>query len=92
MEGYVRPLRIWGEGSEFPLRKYDSGVTKPGVAEQLMLLAANYLELAERALKLRQPAIVLRLSEIQSRKPQASKAAQSEHPLLWKINTPERNS
>jgi len=26
MEGYVRPLRIWGEGSEFPLRKYDSGV------------------------------------------------------------------
>jgi hypothetical protein len=22
----VRPLRIWGEGSEFPLRKYDSGV------------------------------------------------------------------
>jgi hypothetical protein len=62
------------------------------VAEQLMILAANYLEQAERTLKLRQPAIVLRLSEIQSREPQASKVAQPEHPLLWKINTPERNS
>ena len=29
--------------------------TKPTVAEQLMTLAANYLELAERALRLRQP-------------------------------------
>jgi hypothetical protein len=29
--------------------------TKPTVAEQLMTLAANYLELAERALRLHQP-------------------------------------
>jgi hypothetical protein len=33
--------------------------TKPGVAEQLMMLAANYLELAERTL--------IGLSEIQTR-------------------------
>jgi hypothetical protein len=30
------------------------------VAEQLMTLAANYLELAERALRLHQPATALR--------------------------------
>jgi hypothetical protein len=33
---------------------------KPTVAEQLMMLAANYLELAERALRLRQPATAVR--------------------------------
>jgi hypothetical protein len=30
------------------------------VAEQLMTLAANYLELAERAIRLRQPATAVR--------------------------------
>ena len=30
--------------------------TKPSVAEYLMTLAANYVELAERALRLREPA------------------------------------
>ena len=34
--------------------------TKPTVAEQLMMLAANYLELAERAMRLRQPATAVR--------------------------------
>jgi hypothetical protein len=34
--------------------------TKPIVAEQLMTLAANYLELAERALTLRQPTTAVR--------------------------------
>jgi hypothetical protein len=34
--------------------------TKPPVAEQLVTLAANYLELAERALRLRQPASFVR--------------------------------
>jgi hypothetical protein len=29
--------------------------TNPSVAEQLLMLAANYLELAERALRLHQP-------------------------------------
>jgi hypothetical protein len=39
---------------------------KRSVAEQLMMLAANYLELAERALRLHQPAIAVGLSEIES--------------------------
>jgi hypothetical protein len=34
--------------------------TKPTVAEQLMTLAANYLELAERALRSRQPVTAVR--------------------------------
>jgi hypothetical protein len=34
--------------------------SKPTVAEQLMMLAASYLELAERALRLRQPATAVR--------------------------------
>jgi hypothetical protein len=32
--------------------------TNPGVAEQLLVLAANYLELAERALRLHQPPLL----------------------------------
>jgi hypothetical protein len=38
--------------------------TKPSVAEYLMTLAANYLELAERALRLRQPATAVRRQHI----------------------------
>jgi hypothetical protein len=34
--------------------------TKPSVAEQLMTLAANYLELAEGALRLHQPTTAVR--------------------------------
>ena len=34
--------------------------TKPSVAEHLMRLAANYLELAERALRSRQPVTAVR--------------------------------
>jgi hypothetical protein len=34
--------------------------TRPTVAEQLMTLAANYLELAERTLRLHQPATAVR--------------------------------
>jgi hypothetical protein len=60
------------------------------VAEQLMMLAANYLELAERTLKLRQP-IVIRLPEIESKRAGASKVAQPEHQLFLD-RYPERNS
>ena len=42
--------------------------TKPSVAEQLMMLAASYLELAERALRSHEPATAIRLSEIESRR------------------------
>ena len=38
--------------------------TKPSVAEDLMMLAANYLELAERALILREPATAVRRQHI----------------------------
>jgi len=38
--------------------------TKPSVAEYLMTLAANYLELAERALRLREPATAARAQYI----------------------------
>ena len=38
--------------------------TKPSVAEYLMTLAANYLELAERALRLRQPDTAVRPQHI----------------------------
>jgi hypothetical protein len=34
--------------------------TKPSVAEYLMTLAVNYLELAERAVRLRRPATAVR--------------------------------
>ena len=46
MEGYVRPLRIWGEGSEFPLRKYDSGV-RIWVAGTPELVTVAFRELGE---------------------------------------------
>jgi len=38
--------------------------TKQGVAEYLMTLAGNYLELAERALRLREPATAVRQKHI----------------------------
>jgi hypothetical protein len=38
--------------------------TKPSVAEYLMTLAANYLELAELALRLRQPPTTIRRQHI----------------------------
>ena len=38
--------------------------TKPSVAECLMTLAANYLELAEQALILREPAAAVRRQHI----------------------------
>jgi hypothetical protein len=38
--------------------------TKPSVAEYLLTLAANNLELAERALRLRQPATAVRRQHI----------------------------
>ncbi len=38
--------------------------TKPSVAEYLMTLAANYLELAELALRLRQPLAIIRRQHI----------------------------
>ena len=38
--------------------------TKPSVAEQLMVLAANYLDLAEQALRLREPATAVRRQHI----------------------------
>ena len=38
--------------------------TKPSVAEYLMRLAANYLDLAEQALRLREPATVVRRQHI----------------------------
>ena len=37
---------------------------KPSVAEYLMTLAANYLELAERALILREPATAVRQQHV----------------------------
>jgi hypothetical protein len=37
---------------------------KPSVAEHLMTLAANHLELAERALRLREPATAVRRQRI----------------------------
>jgi hypothetical protein len=40
--------------------------TKPSVAEYLMTLAANYLELAERALILREPAPAVRRQHIKA--------------------------
>ena len=40
--------------------------TKPSVAEYLMMLAANYLELAERALILREPATAVRRQHIKA--------------------------
>jgi hypothetical protein len=40
--------------------------TKPRVAEYLMTLAANYLELAERALILREPATAVRRQHIKA--------------------------
>ena len=40
--------------------------TKPSVAEHLMRLAANYLELAERALRLREPAAAVRRQHIKA--------------------------
>ena len=40
--------------------------TKSTVAEQLMMLAANYLELAERALMLREPATAVRREHIKA--------------------------
>jgi hypothetical protein len=40
--------------------------TKPSVAEHLMRLAANYLELAERALRLREPATAVRRQHIKA--------------------------
>jgi hypothetical protein len=59
---------------------------KPSVAEQLMILAASYLELAERALRLHEPATAIHLSEIESRR-----AARQHGDASRKI-TPERNS
>jgi hypothetical protein len=41
-------------------------LTKPSVAEYLMTLAANYLELAERALILREPATAVRRQHIKA--------------------------
>jgi hypothetical protein len=38
--------------------------TKPSVAEHLVTLAANYLELAEQALRLREPATAVRRQHI----------------------------
>jgi hypothetical protein len=38
--------------------------TKPSVAEYLMTLAASYLELAERALRLREPVTAVRRQHI----------------------------
>jgi len=38
--------------------------TKQGVTEYLMTLAGNYLELAERALRLREPATAVRRKHI----------------------------
>jgi hypothetical protein len=38
--------------------------TKPSVAEYLMTLAASYLELAERALRLREPVTAVRWQHI----------------------------
>jgi len=38
--------------------------SKPSVAEYLMTLAVNYLELAERALRLREPATAVRRQHI----------------------------
>jgi hypothetical protein len=38
--------------------------TNPSVAEYLMTLAANYLELAELALRLRQPPTIIRRQHI----------------------------
>jgi len=38
--------------------------TKPSVAEYLMTLAASYLEMAERALRSREPAIAARRQRI----------------------------
>jgi hypothetical protein len=37
---------------------------KPSVVEYLMTLAANYLDLAEQALRLREPATVVRRQQI----------------------------
>jgi hypothetical protein len=59
--------------------------TKPSVAEQLMMLAASYLELAERALRLHEPATV-GLAHTESRR-----AARQQGDALRKIS-PERNS
>jgi hypothetical protein len=39
--------------------------TKPSVAECLMTLAANYLELAERALRLRESATAVRRQHLE---------------------------
>jgi hypothetical protein len=60
--------------------------TKPSVAEQLMMLAASYLELAERALRLYERATAICLSEIESRR-----ATRRHGDALRKI-TPERDS
>jgi hypothetical protein len=38
--------------------------TKPSVAEYLMTLAVNYLDLAERALRVREPATAVRRRHI----------------------------
>jgi hypothetical protein len=40
--------------------------TKPSVAEHLTTLAANYLELAERALMLREPTTTVRRQHIKA--------------------------
>jgi hypothetical protein len=40
--------------------------TKPSVAEYLMMLAANYLELAQKALILREPATAVRAQHIKA--------------------------
>ena len=45
-------------------RKLAKECTKPSVAEYLMTLAANYVELAERALRLREPATAVRRQHI----------------------------
>jgi hypothetical protein len=59
--------------------------TKPSVAEQLMMLAAGYLELAERALRLHERPTAICLFEIESRR------ATRRHGDALGI-TPERNS
>jgi hypothetical protein len=55
--------------------------TKPSVAEQLMMLAANYLELAERALRLYEPATPIGLSEIEASGPHARRGRFEENYL-----------
>jgi hypothetical protein len=56
--------------------------TKPSLAEQLMMPAASYLELAERALRLHEPATAMPLSELESRR-----AARQQGDALRKIRS-----